>query len=120
MPTTFLCPHCEAKLQSNNPQIQGKRVRCAKCNSLFTVTAGLIVRDAPVRTSTAARPEPEEEPTQLAPAKKPITAKRKNKKSSSSSTMYWVRTFIALALLIILVTATLVILINKGYLQLGD
>ncbi|MCS7017285.1 MAG: hypothetical protein NZM42_14360 [Gemmatales bacterium] len=119
MPTTFLCPHCEAKLQSTNPQIQGKRVRCAKCNSLFTVTAGLIVRDAPVRASTAPRPEPEEEETKPTLAKKSSKAKKKTK-GSSSSTMYWARTFIALALLIILISATLVILINKGYLQFGE
>lgn len=115
MPTTFLCPHCEAKLQSSNPQIEGKRVRCVKCNSTFTVTAGLIVRDTPVRTLTADRPE---EPVARSGGAKRRGAKRPRK--SSSLVPNWARNLIALALLIVLVAATVIILINKGWIALGD
>jgi predicted Zn finger-like uncharacterized protein len=120
VPTTFLCPHCEAKLQSSNPQIEGKRVRCAKCNSTFTVTAGLIVRDAPPRPATAEQSEPSEEPRGSSKPALKKRPKKKSRRSSSSSAVYWARTFIALALLIVIVTATLIILINKGWLHFGD
>ncbi|GBD36046.1 hypothetical protein HRbin36_01164 [bacterium HR36] len=118
MPTTFLCPHCEAKLQSTNPQIEGKRVRCAKCNSSFTVTPGLIVRNnTSVRTAAQEAGSDEES---VSPDKPPGKTKpKKKRKSSSSATLYWARTFIALALLIVIVTATIIILINKGWLQFG-
>lgn len=116
MPTTFLCPHCEAKLQSSSPQIEGKRVRCAKCNSPFTVTAGLIIRDTAATTVVAEKSEQHEDQTE---PERP-RAKTKKKRKTSSSAVYWARTFIALALLIVIVTATIIILINKGWLPFGD
>ncbi len=118
MPTTFLCPHCEAKLQSANPQIEGKRVRCAKCNSTFTVTAGLIVRDAPVRVAKHDTPENSSEPSTKSASKR--SKKAKKHKRSSSTVIYWARNLIALALLIGIVTATVIILINKGWINVGE
>lgn len=118
MPTTFLCPHCEAKLQSANPQIEGKRVRCAKCNSTFTVTAGLIVRDIATR---AVADDSSEEPEK--PSAKPAGPRGKKSKKgtkSSSTVIYWARNIIALALLIGIVTATVIILINKGWINVGE
>lgn len=32
------CPHCQAKLAVNNPQLVGKTVRCPKCSQTFVVT----------------------------------------------------------------------------------
>jgi len=110
MPTTFLCPNCEAKLQSSNPEIEGKRVRCVKCNSTFTVTAGLIVRDTAVRTLTADRPEE--------PVARSGRAKRPRKPSPLVPN--WARNLIALVLLIVLVATTVIILVNKGWIALGD
>jgi predicted Zn finger-like uncharacterized protein len=118
VPTTFLCPHCEAKLQSANPQIEGKRVRCAKCNSTFTVTAGLIVRDTPARAVADDSSEGSDEPG--AKPASPRGKKSKKGTKSSSTAIYWARNIIALVLLIGIVTATVIILINKGWINVGE
>jgi hypothetical protein len=106
--------NCKAPI----PRSKASGVRCAKCNSTFTVTAGLIVRDTPARAVADDSSEESDEPG--AKPASPRGKKSKKRKKSSSTAIYWARNIIALVLLIGIVTATVIILINKGWINVGE